>query len=219
VTTKTVTLSPSGYTTTKTLIISGGTTQSCRNGYFACPKSDGGGCCPNGQGCGPDGSCPDLTTSTSATARQPILPTSVSASSQTTTSSTTAQTGCPTGFYMCSARYLGGCCRVGRNCETTSCPPEYSTTIISSKGVTVVVTSPNAEATGGHCANGWSLCGATGDGGCCPSGYKCGRISCIATNPGQDNTLKMAPSSANVVRWAWSFLVFALVAGGGMLWL
>ena len=217
VTTTTVTLSPSGYATTQTLIISGTTTQSCRGGYFLCPKSVGGGCCPNGQGCGPDGTCPDLTTSTSATARQPDLPTSVS--QDTVSSSTTAIGGCPTGFYMCSARYLGGCCRVDRNCETTSCPPEDSTTLINS-GVTVVVTgNGNAQATGGHCANGWSLCGATGGGGCCPTGFQCGRISCIATNPGQDNTLKMAPSSANIVRWAWSFLVLGFGAGAGMVWL
>jgi hypothetical protein len=219
VTTTTVTLSPSGYTTTKTLVIGGGTsTQNCRNGYFQCPASFGGGCCPNGQACGSDGSCPDITTSTSAMASEPVLPTSVSVSPETI-SSTTPPAGCPTGFYMCSARYLGGCCRVGRNCQTTSCPPQDSTTLISS-GLTIIVTSPgNAKATGGTCANGWFLCGAGKGGGCCPSGYVCGQISCTATNLGQSNTLKMAPSSANVLRWAWSFLGLALVAGAGMLWL
>ena len=216
VSTTTVTLSPNGYTTTQTLIISG-TATSCRNGYFSCPQSDGGGCCPNGQACGSDGSCPDLTTSTSATANQPVLPTSVSPDTiSSSTSTTTTEGNCPTGFYQCSARYLGGCCRVGRNCETTSCPPEDSTTLVSS-GVTVVVTgNGNAEATGGTCANGWFLCGATGGGGCCPSGYQCGQVSCTAPNQGQQNTLKMAPSSANVVGWAWSFLVLGLVAGAGM---
>ena len=221
VTTTTVTLSPHGYTTTQTLIIGGGssTTQTCKSGYFACPASVGGGCCPSGQACGPDGTCPDITTSSSATARQPVLPTSASVSPETfssTTQSTTPIAGCPTGFYMCSAHYLGGCCRVGRNCQTTSCPPQESTTLISSR-LTVIVTSPgNAQATGGTCANGWFLCGANRGGGCCPSGYVCGQISCTATNAGQSNTLKMAPSSATALRWAWGFLTLALVAGAGM---
>ena len=217
VTTTTVTLSPSGYTTTQTLIIDGSTTQSCKQGYFTCPASDGGGCCPNGQACAPNGECPDITTSTSASAQPPVLPTSVSVSPETVISSTTPPAGCPTGFYMCSARYLGGCCRVGRNCETTSCPSGDSTTLLRS-GVTVVVTDGgNARATGGTCANGWFLCGVDKAGGCCPSGYVCGQVSCKATAAGQRNTLKMAPSSASVVRWAWSFLVLACSAGAGML--
>ena len=216
VTTRTVTLSPSGYTTTQTIIVSPASSTTarglnCNAGFFSCPASLGGGCCPNGQACGSDSSCPDITTS--VTARPPVLPTSVSNSPSTTT-----VVGCPTGFYMCSARYLGGCCRVGRDCQTTSCPPQDTTTLVSS-GVTVVVTNGGNAVTTGSCANGWFFCGADGGGGCCPSNYVCGRVSCTATNQGQQNTLKMPPSSANVLSWAWSFLALGVIAGAGMLWM
>ena len=209
VTTKTVTYVPS------TQIIYSSSALTCKVGYFSCPGNYGPGCCPNGQACGPGDSCPDISTSVSV--RPPVTVTSYSISPQSV--STTAVVGCPTGYYMCSARYLGGCCEVGRDCHTTHCPPQYSTTLINSP-VTVVGTKGGGNgiaATQGHCANGWYLCGAGGGGGCCPSGYNCDVVSCLATNPGQKDTLKMAPSSANILGWAWSFLAFGVITGIGMI--
>jgi hypothetical protein len=180
----------------------------------------GGGCCPNGQSCANDGKCPDSTTTTTATARAPVLPTSQTVTIQGVSSSSTQLAGCPTGYYMCSAVYLGGCCRVGRNCQTTSCPPQDTATLVTS-GRTIYVTGPNgAAATGGSCANGWYACGADQNGGCCPSGYQCGVQSCKATNSGQRDTAKMAVDNvATVQRWAWTFLGIGLMVGVGMIWL
>lgn len=217
ITTTTVTLTPSGGSTTRTITLSG---EACQDGAFSCPANQGGGCCPIGQGCSADGTCPDLSVSTSATAGSPIPAgsTPVSEASVVSSTSATSTAGCPTGFYQCSAVYLGGCCRVGRDCQTTSCPPQDTTSLLSNP--TVYVTGDNggaAAATAGSCANGWFLCGADALGGCCPSGYECGVQSCRAS--GQRNTAKMAPSSASVQRWAWGFLGLGMVIGVGMIWL
>ncbi|OQD84743.1 hypothetical protein PENANT_c012G01461 [Penicillium antarcticum] len=84
----------------------------------------------------------------------------------TATSVTTGDDVCPTGFYACSAVYHGGCCRTGRNCDTTSCPTTSSTTM-TSNGVTIVApvasTTENAGGSGSRnrCANGWFSCADT----------------------------------------------------------
>ncbi|KAI4767134.1 hypothetical protein E4T45_14415, partial [Aureobasidium sp. EXF-8846] len=88
----------------------------CSPGFQTCPASLGGGCCHTDRACG-SLTCPPLST-----AAPPVLPTSGSgpvsssvrsSSSEprrtTSTSSTVTYSGCPTGFYMCSAYYLGGC--------------------------------------------------------------------------------------------------------------
>ncbi|KAJ5297879.1 hypothetical protein N7508_008128, partial [Penicillium antarcticum] len=126
--------------------------------------------------------CPVPSTVTSSTSSS----TSTSKSSQTTatettdslapparptnrstaTSVTTGDDVCPTGFYACSAVYHGGCCRTGRNCDTTSCPTTSSTTM-TSNGVTIVApvasTTENAGGSGSRnrCANGWFSCADT----------------------------------------------------------
>ncbi|KAL1964266.1 hypothetical protein VTN77DRAFT_7086 [Rasamsonia byssochlamydoides] len=116
--------------------------------------------------------------STSPSLTPPVRPTT---ESQTITTITSAASVCPTGFYACSAVYQGGCCRIGRDCDTTSCPVTSSTTVLNSDGVTVVVPVPTAStATGGSCASGWFSCAATVGGGCCPSGFACGSSSCTA---------------------------------------
>lgn len=218
-TTETVT---SGYTTTKT-VVAPSSSFICTSGFFSCPVKLGGGCCQNGQACVSDAHCrdvPSITSTTTVTPGAPIRPTSQSIS-DASVQTTTAVAGCPTGFYMCSAVYLGGCCRVGRNCQTTSCPSEDSTTLISS-GRTIYVTGGSGVTTAGgqgSCAVGWSSCAAAQNGGCCPSGYQCGAASCIATNPGQKNTGKEAPSSASLVNWAWSFVLLGIFAAAGMIWL
>ncbi|KAK7965258.1 hypothetical protein PG996_000387 [Apiospora saccharicola] len=92
---------------------------------------------------------------------------------------------CPTGFYACLATAGSGCCRTGRDCVTTSCPPIAKTTLISN-GLTLVVPvtdvpeAPPTPPTTSTCAGGWFLCpGDAGPvAGCCPSGYECGTASC-----------------------------------------
>ncbi|KAI7233898.1 hypothetical protein KC330_g5152 [Hortaea werneckii] len=185
---------------------------------------------------------PTTTTSTpssdsSGTASAPIRPTSVTsdtsaaASEETTTTSSSPRTtissaveGCPTGYYMCSAYYMGGCCRVGRDCDTTSCPAGASTNVLT-QGPTVVVpyTSTTTAAGGsnnqGSCASGWFACGADDGGGCCPSGFACGTARCEATASGEDGTTAKqtaSTSEAGVVRWGWGLGILALSAGTGM---
>jgi hypothetical protein len=115
----------------------------------------------------------------------PDRPTSLSTS---TTSST--ESSCPTGFYACAAVYQGGCCRTGRDCDTTSCPAIPSTTIVSNDQTIVIpeatTTATSSGGSGGSssgCASGWFNCADTVGGGCCPSGYACGRklYSCTSS--------------------------------------
>ncbi|KAF5874871.1 putative gpi anchored protein [Botrytis fragariae] len=121
-----------------------------------------------------------ISTTTSASGVVPVRPTGDSSTTTTTTSSAITQDTCPTGFYACSAHYQGGCCRTGRNCDTTSCPATSSTTIVSS-GITVAVPVGSAATTTsatGACATGWTSCAASLGGDCCPSGWACGTLSC-----------------------------------------
>lgn len=163
------TVTPSSLTVSNTLI--------CSSGFRSCPASLGGGCCPTDRACGRD-TCPEL--SSTGTVGAPVRPTS----DTPTTTSDASITGCPTGFYACSAFYQGGCCRYGRDCAPTSCPGSVLTTLIDSNGLSIVVTassdlSANPILTGA-CATGWSTCATSDGGGCCPTGYVCGS-SCTAT--------------------------------------
>ncbi|RDW62695.1 hypothetical protein BP5796_10997 [Coleophoma crateriformis] len=174
------------------------TTLACTNGYSACPVNQGGGCCLSGRICG-SLSCPLASGSSSTSTRAstslvttttpsatgtgvaPVRPTSATVTTSDPPSTATGATTCPTGFYACSAYYVGGCCRTGRDCQPTSCPPTSSTTIVSS-GVTIVVPvgsgASTASTTAGTCATGWFSCAASEGGNCCPSGYACGTASC-----------------------------------------
>ncbi|KAI0446186.1 hypothetical protein F4803DRAFT_56905 [Xylaria telfairii] len=133
----------------------------------------------------------DSSTSASGTGLPPVRPTS---SGPNTSTPTTTGDYCPTGFYACLATAGSGCCRTGRDCSTTSCPPVASTTIIT-HGATIVVPLTDAQAAAATstatCANGWFLCGAGAGAvaGCCPSGYVCGTASC---------TLSAATATATV---------------------
>ncbi|KAI1177730.1 hypothetical protein F4777DRAFT_541107 [Nemania sp. FL0916] len=131
------------------------------------------------------------STSTSATGLPPVRPTS----SGPDTSTPPSTSYCPTGFYGCSAVAGSGCCRTGRDCSTTSCPPIASTTIITN-GATIVVPLTDAQAaasTTATCAQGWFLCAVDAQAGpvpgCCPTGYMCGTASC---------TLSAATATATV---------------------
>ncbi|SMQ55636.1 unnamed protein product [Zymoseptoria tritici ST99CH_3D7] len=165
-------------------------------------------------------SSPRPTTSTSATAIQPVRPNSSAASTSTSRSPVS---GCPTGFYMCSAVYLGGCCRVDRNCDTTSCPSTATTNVVETNGVTIGVAATATDGAGraltGRCANGWQSCAPSLGGGCCPTQYACGIESCGATAAGGEGTGKVAPSEGAMVVLGWSFLVLAGGIGVGMIWL
>jgi hypothetical protein len=199
----------------------------CSPGFQTCPASLGGGCCHTDRACG-SVTCPPLST-----AAPPVLPTSgsgpvstpaLSSSTKspktTSTSSTVTYSGCPTGFYMCSAYYLGGCCRVGRNCDTTSCPTSASTAVVTNSGLTVMapIGASSAVPTG-SCANGWFSCAASVGGGCCPSGYGCG-TSCTAMASGQSNVGKGAPSeAANARACGWVLLGLGILSGSGMVFL
>jgi progranulin len=152
-------------------------TLGCSSGFRSCPASLGGGCCPTDRACGRD-VCPELTST--ATVGAPVRPTSV----VPTTTSDASVTGCPTGFYACSALYQGGCCRLGRDCAPTSCPTSATTALIDNDSVTVIVTTSSGLTANsiltGACATGWSSCAASDGGGCCPTGYQCGS-SCTTT--------------------------------------
>ncbi|CAI7653003.1 unnamed protein product [Penicillium crustosum] len=135
----------------------------------------------------------------------PARPTNLS----TVTSNTRGSDVCPTGFYACSAVYQGGCCRTGRDCDTTSCPTTSSTTIISD-GVTIVapVATTTQHSGGNRCAQGWFHCADTVGGGCCPMGFACG-ASCTARDISFGTTIAKeqatATSGAGVVRRAESY--------------
>ncbi|KAI1085248.1 hypothetical protein F5B20DRAFT_590006 [Whalleya microplaca] len=146
----------------------------------------------------PSSSAPS-TTATDTGGIPPYRPTSgtsTSASPSPTSTDASSPSYCPTGFYACLASAGGGCCRTGRDCSTTSCPPVASTTITTANGVTVVVPVTDANAASAAqpsptCAGGWFLCGSDAGpvAGCCPTGYNCGTASC---------TLSAATATATV---------------------
>ncbi|KAI0390273.1 hypothetical protein F5Y17DRAFT_73299 [Xylariaceae sp. FL0594] len=134
----------------------------------------------------------------------PVRPTS-SNPSPTTSTTPAAPPYCPTGFYAClaSPAPATGCCRIGRDCSSTSCPPAAPmTTIVSDHGVTIAVPVETATTATTRCADGWFSCGGGGGGGgCCPSGYACGSESCTLAAPTATETVaKEAPSSSSSAR-------------------
>ena len=159
-------------------------TIACSSGFRSCPASLGGGCCATERLCGSQ-SCPAATISTSVSIGAPVRPTSATLVTTSEPAPITA-TACPTGFYQCSAYYNGGaCCQVGRDCGLTSCPPHETSSVLVSNGVTVLVAPTGSVTNNGsgvqeNCANGWYSCNGDVGGGCCPSGYGCGALSCTA---------------------------------------
>lgn len=180
----------------------------CSSGWHSCPASLGGGCCQSGRDCGSGIICPGSSTSTlsSVAPSAPVRPTSGSVTSVTTTISASSSISlCPTGFYVCSAYYPTGCCRVGRDCATSSCPTTASTRVVVSNGITIIAPSGASFATtaaiqGGTCPSGWYSCAASLGGNCCLNGYSCG-AQCTATGTGGQTQVagKVAPSAANNV--------------------
>ncbi|OJD19977.1 hypothetical protein AJ78_00173 [Emergomyces pasteurianus Ep9510] len=198
----------------------------CAKGYRPCPYNPGGGCCIPGYSCVDQGCIyistitvidtpapppappstynPPVSTDTKP-ANPPFRPTSNPSATITLPPSTTQTiTGCPTGFYACSAAYYGGCCRTGRDCNPTSCPTISSTTIVDDNGATIVMpidpdasrSPPNGQA-GRRCASGWTSCAASAGGGCCPDGFVCAQASCTVSAEGLGTAVvgKMAPEN------------------------
>ncbi|RKF74266.1 putative gpi anchored protein [Golovinomyces cichoracearum] len=161
-------------------------TQSCHEG------SNESGCISNSEGSIPGTATGDL----------PVRPTSFASPDS---SESLINSMCPTGFYACKAYHEGGCCRTGRNCEKTSCPPTISTSLVTD-GVTIVVpvgTGASTASPSGTCAVGWSLCGADEGKGCCPSGWKCGSKECYDISATATATIsKELPSSAWKIRFS-----------------
>ncbi|KAF2198738.1 hypothetical protein GQ43DRAFT_400289 [Delitschia confertaspora ATCC 74209] len=197
----------------------------CSSGWFSCPVSLGGGCCQNGLKCATGAACIDSTSTprsssvaTSSVAPvAPVRPTSIPGSNAPITSGTSSTDSvCPTGFYVCSAYYPSGCCRIGRDCaETGSCVPITSTNVVASNGVTIAAPTgatfaTTAKGQGGSCPSGWYSCAASLGGNCCLNGYVCGE-QCTATASGNTQVAgKVAPSTAS----AFSMIsVWALVLG------
>ncbi|KAF2117644.1 hypothetical protein BDV96DRAFT_570605 [Lophiotrema nucula] len=208
-------------------------TYTCPAGQFSCPASQGGGCCQSGYQCTTGAECIGSQSTTSAsntatgTLSAPVRPTSDTPSSApaSQTSDTSTDSICPTGFYVCSAYYPSGCCRVGRDCKTTgSCAPTQSTAVVVSNGVTIVAPTgasfqTTAAGQGGSCPNGWYSCAANLGGNCCLNGYSCGE-QCTATVNGNTQVAgKVAPSQASFIsRTAiWSYISGAIAIGLAML--
>lgn len=187
-------------------------TLTCRSDSNPCPSSLGGGCCHTDRVCASSGICAyppgssPTTTSASSTMQPtttgaggaPVRPTSESPPGSTLTEN------CPVYFYACSARYGGGCCQTGRDCQVTSCPPTQYTTIIDTSRTVVVPVGPAATVNSptGACASGWQTCAPEVGGNCCPSGYQCGTASCTLVQASQTAVAgKNSPSSGgDVVR-------------------
>ncbi|KAF2635830.1 hypothetical protein P280DRAFT_473479 [Massarina eburnea CBS 473.64] len=214
-------------TTTSSTITSSTSAYTCSTGWFSCAASLGGGCCQNGRTCATGASClgsdaaPSTTASTTAAPSAPVRPTGGSGSSDP--SSTLGEATCPVGFYACQAYYPSGCCRIGRDCQTTgSCAlPTPSTTVVNSNGVTIVGPSGAGFATTaagqeGSCPSAWYSCPASRGGNCCPQGYACGE-QCSATS-GTSVTGKVAPSQATIpgVWPIWGMAISAVAVGVAM---
>jgi hypothetical protein len=127
---------------------------------------------------------------------------------------------------VCSAYYPTGCCRVGRDCQTTGSCALPTSTIVNSNGVIVVAPTgasfnTNAAPQGGSCPSAWYSCAADRGGSCCPNGFECGE-QCTATASGSAGvTQKVAPSSASFVSELsiWSMALASLAAGVAMIML
>ncbi|KAH7125196.1 hypothetical protein B0J11DRAFT_299825 [Dendryphion nanum] len=170
----------------------------CSSGWFSCAANLGGGCCQNGRECATGASCIDLSSTARSTDASPSAPIRPTPESSLTSGTDPGATICPTGFYVCSAYYPGGCCRVGRDCQTTgSCAPTASTTVVGTNGVVIVApTGASLAPQRGTCATGWYSCAASVGGNCCPNGYGCGQQQCTATASGNTQVAdKVAPNS------------------------
>jgi hypothetical protein len=154
----------------------------------------------------------------------PVRGTSMTDEPSTPTTILTNDIVCPQAFYACSASYPGaGCCRIGRDCSTTNCPPlPASTTIVQIDGSRTIAVPLVPAATTlavGTCATGWASCAASVGGNCCPSGWQCGTESCTSTGPtatttvGKGQVLGGGADSLGKSQKQWYGLVVVVVVG------
>ena len=196
-------------TTTVTNIITTTSTRpyatTCASGFLSCASSLGGGCCFSTLRCESNMVCAPTTISGSATLVPPQRPTTDVTTSTTSATSDTGLSGCPTGFYGCSATHGGGCCQTNRQCDTFSCPTSVSTTLLSNSITAVAPTGSGISDPGnlntGDCANGWATCAQSIGGGCCPESFSCGASSCAYVSATVTLTQgKQAPNSGPPAR-------------------
>lgn len=182
------------------------TTTDCPAQYRTCPESLGGGCCHTDRACATGSRCP--ASSTSSGLQPPDRPTSDTTTVSETTNGFQSDTSlppgaCPTGFYACKAFHQGGCCQTDRDCDTTSCPPLGTTTVVDTGDVTVVAPTgvAGANTPSGTCRSGWNSCPASLSGGCCPTGYGCEVATCTAESTEVAGSVgKIQPESSGAER-------------------
>ena len=193
------------------------TTTDCPDQYRLCPE---GGCCHTDRACASGDRCP---ASTSSGLQPPDRPVSDTTTTSSPNYATTLPSGaCPTGFYGCKAFHQGGCCQTDRDCDTTSCPPIGSATVIDTGGVTIAAPTgvDGASLPTGTCPSGFNSCAPSLSGGCCLTGYACQVSTCVADSTevsgGQG---KVQPNSAAVWTGEVDVLVlsFAVVACSAVL--
>ncbi|KAL2885369.1 GPI anchored protein [Ceratocystis lukuohia] len=234
-----------------------GSVASCPSSAVSCPLSLGGGCCLAGYVCsgtvciksGQDTTSESATststdssstsqtpttTSSQTTAAAPFRPVSTDEPTSDTTSEPTSTTevldNCPTGYYPCLARYGGGCCQTGRDCQETSCAPTSMTNIVTRSDLTIaipVTDMPTATVDASDsCAQGWFLCDAMDNvaAGCCPDNYECGTASCTlsmadeTTAVGKQGISSRAPAGPRAGLWSvGTWVCMAMGAGASLL--
>ncbi|KAI5293411.1 hypothetical protein KEM52_005557 [Ascosphaera acerosa] len=185
---------------------------SCPWGYTDCPDNVGGGCCMPGYQCVSQG-CLYISSTTvyyqppPTTLHTPAIvpanrPTSnngpvVYAQPTPAPSPTVTVVGdyCPTGYYSCAAQYYGGCCRVDRECNPTSCPEPPSTVTVTAAEEPATIYVAPTQPSYGRCAAGWFACAADLGSGCCPDGYGCGSDSCTSTKGWAPTRTQVLPKS------------------------
>lgn len=208
-------------TTTPTPTPSSSSSYVCSTGWFSCAASLGGGCCQNGRTCATGASCIGDEPTSAQAPSAPVRPTS--GAMITTESAQPSNDVCPSGFYVCSAYYPSGCCRVGRDCQTTGSCVLPTDTILNTNGVVVVAPTGAGVATtaagqGGSCPSAWYSCPANRGGNCCPDGFECGE-QCTATASGETGVqAKVAPSTASFVSQGtiWGMVGASIAAGIAM---
>jgi hypothetical protein len=170
----------------------------------------------NGRTCATGASCLGDSSTSMQAPSAPVRPTSAAA----TPSASATESVCPIGFYVCSAYYPGGCCRVGRDCQTIGSCGTPTSTIINTNGVVVVAPTGASVATtappqGGSCPSAWFSCAANRGGNCCPNGFECGE-QCTATASGQTGvSQKVAPGAASSISsFSLSIVIFGSLSVG-----
>lgn len=163
--------------------------------------------------CATGSRCPAKTTSGLQPPDRPTSDTTSTYQTESSSSSSLPAGACPTGFYACKAFHQGGCCETDRDCDTTSCPPLGTTTVVNTDGVTVVAPTgvAGADVPTGTCRSGWISCAASLSGGCCPTGYRCEVSTCTADSSDVAGGFgKIQPESSRAV---WGRRVDVVVAG------